>query len=95
MATINPGHAKRGLPSASVQGTLAKVIGRHPWNDRGFSERSIDALLGAGYRYPEELLFADRSVVVKAQGVGKAVMAEVDAYRAKFIPGAPPGGTAL
>ena len=53
---------------------------------RGFSERTIKALLGAGVDMPERLLLMPEKQFVCLVGVGKAAADEIRAYRRKLTP---------
>jgi DNA-directed RNA polymerase alpha subunit len=57
-----------------------------PFNDRGFSARTIRALMDNGVDSPERLLFMTKEQVRKLHKIGKASLAEINNYRQRFIP---------
>jgi hypothetical protein len=68
----------------------AKKIAAHailsctPFQNRELSDRTIAALVNSGMDAPERLLFMSASDVRKIPGIGKASMAEIDAYIRRF-----------
>ncbi len=69
---------------------IASAIIRHrplTFLDRGFSNRTIDALVARGIDAPEHLLFATEAELKKIPGIGKASLDEIMCYRARYIPG--------
>ena len=56
-----------------------------PFEARGFSEKTIKAILDCGIDSPERLLFMDETTIKKIPGVGKAAFAEIKQYRDRFI----------
>ena len=56
-----------------------------PFRNRGFSERTIRALMDCSIDEPERLLFMQPANLKKIPGVGKASVDEIMRYRAKFI----------
>jgi DNA-directed RNA polymerase alpha subunit len=59
---------------------------RRPFDDRGFSRRTIDALVARGIDAPERLLFATEAELKQIPGVGRASLGEIMGYRARFLP---------
>jgi hypothetical protein len=55
-----------------------------PFQNRGLSGRTIDALINSGMDAPERLLFMPASDIRKIPGIDKASMAEIDAYIRRF-----------
>jgi hypothetical protein len=62
------------------------VLEPFPFRHRGFSERTIRALMDCSIDAPERLLFMKPADLKKIPGVGKASFDEIMRYRAKFIP---------
>jgi hypothetical protein len=60
------------------------MISRSPFQNRKFSNRTIDALVAYGMDAPERLLFMQPSDIRKIPGIGKASLAEIDAYIRRF-----------
>jgi hypothetical protein len=58
---------------------------RFPFRHRGLSDRTIQALVGCSIDSPERLLFMTKKEIQSIPGIGKASMAEIIAYRDKFI----------
>jgi hypothetical protein len=56
-----------------------------PFRNRGFSERTIRALMDCSIDAPERLLFMKPADLKKIPGVGKGSVDEIMRYRAKFI----------
>ena len=56
-----------------------------PFNDRGFSVRTIRALMDYGMDSPERLLFTNLQELRRIPGVGKASLDEIRKYRNRFI----------
>ena len=56
-----------------------------PFRHRGFSERTIRALMDCSIDAPERLLFMKPADLKKIPGVGKGSVDEIMRYRAKFI----------
>ena len=65
----------------------AKADQRKPFSQRGFSERTIDALIARGITYPERLLFAseaDLKALAKDLKLSKASREEIKNYVLRF-----------
>jgi hypothetical protein len=60
------------------------LSGRTRFLGRNLSERTIKAPIAHGIDYPERLLFMDRMSIFRIDGIGKASLAEIDAYRSLF-----------
>jgi hypothetical protein len=58
---------------------------RFPFRHRGLSDRTIQALVGCSIDSPERLLFMTEKEIHSIPGIGKASMAEIIAYRDKFV----------
>lgn len=56
------------------------------FRDRGFSERTVKALVTRGIDAPERLLFATETELKQIPGIGKASFGEIMTYRARFLP---------
>src|ERR1700746_3429503 len=56
-----------------------------PFRQRGLSDRTIQALVDCSIDSPERLLFMTEKEIQLIPGVGKVSMAEIVAYRVKFI----------
>jgi DNA-directed RNA polymerase alpha subunit len=70
---------------AAVRSARAMSWGA-PFRDRGFSDRTIDALIAHGIDTPERLLFAPEADLKSIPGIGKASFEEIMRYRTRFIP---------
>jgi DNA-directed RNA polymerase alpha subunit len=57
-----------------------------PWANRGFSKRVIEVLIDRGIDAPERLLFVTEEELRKIPKIGKAGLAEIFQYRARFLP---------
>jgi DNA-directed RNA polymerase alpha subunit len=66
--------------------TARKIVSISPFRDRGFSERTIEALIARGIDMPERLLFATEAELKQIPGIGKASLQEIMKYRARFLP---------
>ena len=81
-----------GMPTAAqktgvlqAETKLAKaLIPRWPFDHRGFSSRTIDALVARGIDAPERLLFATEAELKQIPGIGRASFDEIMRYRARF-----------
>jgi DNA-directed RNA polymerase alpha subunit len=62
------------------------VFERMPFEQRGLSARCADALVTHGIDAPERLLFMTEAELRAVPGIGKAAMAEIAAYRSRFLP---------
>ena len=57
-----------------------------PFAYRGFSERTIRNMVASGIDAPERLLYLTETQLKRIPGTGAKSMAEIKAYRARFIP---------
>lgn len=55
------------------------------FGSRGFSGRTVDALVNAGIPAPEWLLFSKLDEIERIPGIGKASMRQIVDYRRKWI----------
>lgn len=55
------------------------------FKERGFAQRTIEALVARGIDSPERLLFMAEDQIKKIHGVGKASMREITTYRARYL----------
>jgi DNA-directed RNA polymerase alpha subunit len=76
---------KQAALKAGRTSALAVFLEPAPFQNRGFSERTIRALLDCSVDAPERLLFMRPADLKKIPGVGKASFDEIMRYRAKFI----------
>ncbi|WP_146101361.1 hypothetical protein [Bradyrhizobium sp. AC87j1] len=87
-----------GKPGSDLAGrerviALAKVLSpivhqgseQKPFQNRGFSERTIKALVDCSIDAPERLLFMTERQLQTIPGVGKACMTEIRSYRQKYL----------
>jgi DNA-directed RNA polymerase alpha subunit len=56
-----------------------------PFRHRGLSDRTIQALVDCSIDSPERLLFMTEKEIRLIPGIGKVSLAEIIAYREKFI----------
>ena len=52
--------------------------------DRGFSYRTIVALINSGIDFPEKLMNKSEAEILRTSGIGKICLAEIMKYREKF-----------
>jgi DNA-directed RNA polymerase alpha subunit len=72
--------------SVKVRNAAANLIlSTAPFRDRGLSQRTIQALVDCGIDAPERLLFMTEEQIKNVPGAGKTSLAEIRAYRAKYI----------
>ncbi len=86
------GRSKRNMETmAAVQPVLARAMfeleAKRLFSGRGFSDRTAKALIDC-IDAPERLLFMDVVAIRSIPGIGKAGMADIEAYRARFLPAA-------
>jgi DNA-directed RNA polymerase alpha subunit len=58
---------------------------RIPFQERGFSDRTINALIDCQIDLPERLLFMSKKQLKLLRGIGETSMAEIVAYRGRFL----------
>jgi len=63
-----------------------KILPKLPFENRGLSARTIDALVAGGIDAPERLLFATEAELNKLSGIGKVSLDEIMRYRLRFLP---------
>jgi DNA-directed RNA polymerase alpha subunit len=63
-----------------------QFLARAPFQNRNFSDRTINALIAKGIDAPERLLFATEAELKRIPGIGPASLAEIMCYRARFLP---------
>jgi hypothetical protein len=56
-----------------------------PFEKRGFSYQTIEVLVDCSIDAPERLLFMTQKQLKQIPGIDKTSLAEIKAYRAKFI----------
>jgi DNA-directed RNA polymerase alpha subunit len=56
-----------------------------PFRHRGLSDRTIQALVDCSIDSPERLLFMTEKEIRSIPGIGQVSLAEIIAYREKFI----------
>ncbi len=66
--------------------TARLVLDRAPFRNRKLSDRTIEALVAASIDAPERLLFMKDADLEAIKGIGKAALAEISAYRTRFLP---------
>ena len=76
---------RRTKAGTSAKMSALAVAEPAPFRNRGFSERTIKALLDCSIDQPERLLFMQPADLKKIPGVGKASFDEIMRNRAKFI----------
>jgi DNA-directed RNA polymerase alpha subunit len=67
--------------------SATRILARTPFQNRGFSDRTINALVAKGIDAPERLLFATEAELRRIPGVGPVSLAEITHYRARFLVG--------
>jgi DNA-directed RNA polymerase alpha subunit len=65
--------------------TTELILSTAPFNGRGLSHRTVKALVDCSIDAPERLLFMTEDQIRAIPGAGKASIAEIRAYRAKFV----------
>ena len=58
---------------------------RIPFQERGFSDQTITALIDCQIDLPERLLFMSKKQLKLLRGIGETSMAEIVAYRGRFL----------
>ena len=84
-----PTEAQRAARRASDAAKAAEWPAKLAWwqcQHRNFSDRTVEALLKDGVDAPERLLFMCPDQLRTIPGVGKVSLAEIMAYRARFLP---------
>jgi DNA-directed RNA polymerase alpha subunit len=75
-----------GPATGADYAVFSRILAVSPFRDRCFKERTVEALVQHGIDAPERLLFMSTEQLRTIPGIGKAALAEIAAYRAKFIP---------
>ena len=70
--------------AAVTASKLASVMRAISFRGRGFSDRTVQALLNHGIDFPESLLFLEPSQLKQIPGIGKASFTEIKRYRERF-----------
>ena len=70
----------------AADGVAKAMLAAAPFSDRGFSKRTMTALIAHGIDAPERLLFASYADLKSIPGIGKASLDEIMRYRTRFIP---------
>ena len=65
--------------------STAAFLAYAPFRDRGFSDRTVNALVAGGIDVPERLLFTPEAELRQIPGVGPASLREIVSYRARFL----------
>jgi hypothetical protein len=73
----------RWVAESAAQHFLATL----PFRDRGLTDGTVRTLIDCRIDAPERLLFMTHEQIKAIPGVDKASLAEIAAYRARFIPG--------
>jgi hypothetical protein len=69
----------------AVDARLAQAVNKISlYQGRGLSDRTVKTLIAAGIDAPERLLFMSKAELKGITGIGKAALAEINAYRVKF-----------
>jgi hypothetical protein len=71
-------------PSMMASGSASTGDAEVRFAERGFSKRTVKALMDGGIDTPERLLFLEDAVIKECPGIGRASLEEVKAYRTKF-----------
>ena len=64
----------------------AIVAAARPFDHRGLTANIVRALVAVGIDYPERLLFMSKTELQNIPGIGKASLAKIELYRARFLP---------
>lgn len=75
----------RRAASHAAHQLAGSLLERAPFASRGFSERTIKAVVGCGIDAPERLLFMTSVQIASIPGLGKSSVAEVAKYRSRFL----------
>jgi DNA-directed RNA polymerase alpha subunit len=77
---------QRRAADAALNRIAKGYVACEPFRNRGFSDRTVYALVECGIDSPERLLFMDEATLAGMRRIGRASMAEIKAYRARFLP---------
>jgi DNA-directed RNA polymerase alpha subunit len=75
----------REIEIAVRNASARRVLAWMPFRDRGLSDRTINALIAKGIDAPERLLFLTEAELKRIPGIGRASLAEIMRYRARFL----------
>jgi hypothetical protein len=81
----NPPEQKLAALTARAD-SAREILAYAPFRDRGFSDRTINALAAWGIDAPERLLFTPEAELKRIPGIGPASLAEIMRYQARFLP---------
>ncbi len=84
MSEGQQGAAVQALPSA-IKPIVDELHEAAPFANRGFSERTVRAILGCGIDAPERLLFMSEEQLRAIPGIGRLSFKEIVAYRGRFL----------
>jgi hypothetical protein len=68
-----------------VANVLSSVV-RDRFRNRGFSDRTIEAMVACGMDAPERLLFMNEDEFRHIPEIGKPALAQITRYRETFLP---------
>ena len=69
-------------------GWMRSILRGQKFEGRGFSKRTVDALLAHGISAPERLLFMTETELQNISGIGGSSLAEILRYRKQHLSGA-------
>ena len=69
-------------------GWMRSILRGQKFEGRGFSKRTVDALLAHGISAPERLLFMTETELQNISGIGASSLAEILRYRKQHLSGA-------
>jgi len=69
-------------------GWMGSILRGQKFEGRGFSKRTVDALLAHGFSAPERLLFMTETKLQNISGIGASSLAEILRYRKQHLSGA-------
>ena len=64
----------------------AKILASMRFQQRGLSDRTVNALVAGGIDTPERLLFMTDIDLRSIPGIGRSSLAEIKTYRERFLP---------
>ena len=67
---------------------MRSILRGQKFEGRGFSKRTVDALLAQGISAPERLLFMTEIELQSSPGIGASSLAEIVRYRTQHLSGA-------
>ena len=69
-------------------GWMRSILRGQKFEGRGFSKRTVDALLAHGISAPERLLFMTETELQNISGIGASSLADILRYRKQHLSGA-------